>query len=82
MRIAVVSDIHANLQAWNAVWLDIRSMAVDRVVSLGDAIGYGPNPAEVLEALYTSGTISCSATTTPPFAARWIQRCSAIRPAS
>ena len=54
MRIAVVSDIHANLQAWNAVWLDIRSMAVDRVVSLGDAIGYGPNPAEVLEALYTS----------------------------
>lgn len=54
MRIAVVSDIHANLQAWNAVWLDIRSMAVDRVMSLGDAIGYGPNPAEVLEALYTS----------------------------
>ncbi|MCX6994035.1 MAG: metallophosphoesterase family protein [Kiritimatiellaeota bacterium] len=54
MRIAVVSDIHANLQAWNAVWLDIRSMAVDQVVSLGDAIGYGPNPAEVLEALYTS----------------------------
>ncbi|MFH1476180.1 MAG: metallophosphoesterase family protein [Verrucomicrobiota bacterium] len=54
MRIAVVSDIHANLQAWNAVWLDIRSSAVDRVISLGDAIGYGPNPAEVLEALYTS----------------------------
>ena len=54
MRIAIVSDIHANLQAWNAVWLDIRSMAVDRVISLGDAIGYGPNPAEVLETLYTS----------------------------
>ncbi|MDD5679136.1 MAG: metallophosphoesterase family protein [Kiritimatiellae bacterium] len=54
MRIAIVSDIHANLQAWNAVWLDIRSMAVDQVVSLGDAVGYGPNPAEVLEALYTS----------------------------
>ncbi len=54
MRIAIVSDIHANLQAWNAVWLDIRSMSVDQVISLGDAIGYGPNPAEVLEALYTS----------------------------
>ena len=54
MRIAIISDIHANLQAWNAVWLDIRSMAVDRVVSLGDAVGYGPNPAEVLEALYAS----------------------------
>lgn len=54
MRLAVVSDIHANLQAWNAVWLDIRSSAVDRVVCLGDAVGYGPNPAEVLAALYTS----------------------------
>jgi len=54
MRIAIVSDIHANLQAWNAVWLDISSMAVDQVISLGDAVGYGPNPAEVLEALYTS----------------------------
>ncbi len=52
MRVAVVSDIHANVQAWNAVWLDIRSLGVDRVVCLGDTIGYGPSPAEVLEALY------------------------------
>ncbi len=54
MRIAVVSDIHANLQAWNAVWLDIRSLGADRVICLGDTIGYGPNPAEVLEALYAA----------------------------
>ncbi len=54
MRIAIVSDIHANLQAWNAVWLDIRSLAADRVICLGDTVGYGPNPAEVLESLYTT----------------------------
>lgn len=54
MKIAVVSDIHANLQAWNAVWLDIRSMAAERVICLGDTVGYGPNPVEVLESLYTS----------------------------
>jgi len=54
MRYAIVSDIHANHQAWKAVWLDIRSMAVDKVICLGDNVGYGPNPQEVLESLYTT----------------------------
>ncbi len=54
MRIAIVSDIHANLQAWNAVWLDLKSLKADRILCLGDMIGYGPNPAEVLEALHAS----------------------------
>ncbi len=54
MRYAVVSDIHANLQAWNAVLLDIRSQKVDRIVCLGDIVGYGPNPAEVLESIHSN----------------------------
>lgn len=54
MKYAIVSDIHANLQAWNAVWLDIRSMSVDMTICLGDLVGYGPNPCEVLESLYTN----------------------------
>ncbi len=54
MKYAVVSDIHANLAAWNAVLLDIRSAGVDSIISLGDMVGYGPRPREVLEALYTS----------------------------
>lgn len=54
MRIAIVSDIHANLQAWNAVWLDLKSLKADRILCLGDMIGYGPHPAEVLEALHAS----------------------------
>jgi len=52
MQYAIVSDIHANLQAWNAVLLDIRSLDLDKIICLGDLVGYGPNPAEVLESVH------------------------------
>lgn len=52
MKLAIVSDLHANLQAWNAVLLDIRSTDTDGIVCLGDVIGYGPNPVEVLESVH------------------------------
>ena len=54
MRYAIVSDIHANWQAWKTVLLDIRSLKVDRIISLGDMVGYGPNPCEVLESVYAA----------------------------
>jgi predicted phosphodiesterase len=54
VKYAIVSDIHANLAAWNAVLLDIRSNGVDCIICLGDMLGYGPRPREVLESLYTS----------------------------
>ncbi len=53
MRYAVLSDVHANLPAWNVVHTDIQSSGVDEILCLGDVIGYGPDPAEVLERLYT-----------------------------
>lgn len=52
MRYAILSDLHANLQAWNAVFLDLRSNGADRVIALGDLVGYGPQPAEVLESVH------------------------------
>ena len=52
MRYALVSDIHANLQAWTAVEHDLARMKPDQVICLGDIIGYGPNPVEVLERVY------------------------------
>ncbi|MEI8138261.1 MAG: metallophosphoesterase family protein [bacterium] len=52
MRYAFISDIHANLQAWRAVHLDIRSNKIDYVLCLGDVIGYGPSPAEVLNEVH------------------------------
>ncbi|MDA3798380.1 MAG: metallophosphoesterase family protein [Kiritimatiellae bacterium] len=54
MRYAVVSDIHANLQAWNSVLLDIREQDIDRIICLGDLVGYGPNPVEVLESVHAN----------------------------
>ena len=52
MRYALVSDIHANIQGWNAVLKDIRAQGVDAILCLGDVIGYGPNPVEVLESCH------------------------------
>jgi diadenosine tetraphosphatase ApaH/serine/threonine PP2A family protein phosphatase len=46
MRAAVVSDIHANLHALEAVLADIASEPVDELWCLGDVVGYGPLPNE------------------------------------
>jgi predicted phosphodiesterase len=52
MRYGIVSDIHANIQAWDAVMRDMRNNGVDAILCLGDVIGYGPNPVEVLDSCY------------------------------
>ncbi|MBQ7721678.1 MAG: metallophosphoesterase family protein [Kiritimatiellae bacterium] len=52
MRYAIVSDLHSNLPAWNAVLADIAALKVRRIICLGDVVGYGPQPAEVLESAY------------------------------
>lgn len=52
MRLAILSDIHSNLRAWNAVLADVATQRVDRILCLGDLVGYGPSPVEVLESAY------------------------------
>ena len=49
MRIAVVSDIHANLTALEAVIADLRKTGPDLVVHGGDLVAGGPRPAEVMD---------------------------------
>ena len=51
MRYAIVSDVHANLQAWRAVYDDIQAQGVDEIVSLGDIVGFGSEPARVLDSM-------------------------------
>ena len=46
MRIAVITDIHANLHALEAVLAAIDDQAVDELWCLGDLVGYGPRPNE------------------------------------
>ncbi len=52
MRIAIVSDVHGNLPAWKAVLLDLASLQADRILCLGDTVGYGPDPAGVLQSIH------------------------------
>ena len=58
MRIAVISDIHGNLEALFRCLDDIERSGVDRIVNLGDAIGYGPQPEEILTILEKRGILS------------------------
>ena len=53
MKRAIVSDIHANLEAIEAVLADIEREKVDCVYCLGDIVGYGPNPRECIDRAMT-----------------------------
>ncbi len=51
MKLAVISDIHGNMEAFEAVLADIDTNDVDDIICLGDSIGYGPEPEKVLRLL-------------------------------
>jgi len=51
MRYAVIADVHANLEALEAVLKDIKKRKIESILFLGDAVGYGPNPNECIEVL-------------------------------
>lgn len=48
-RIAIISDIHSNLPALEAVLSDIKKQNIDTIYCLGDIIGKGPSPSECLD---------------------------------
>ncbi len=47
MLIALISDIHSNLEALEAVWKKVKK--ADAILCMGDLVGYGANPNEVVE---------------------------------
>jgi putative phosphoesterase len=49
MRIAIISDIHSNLEALKRAQVEIEREKVDEVVCLGDIVGYGANPNECVD---------------------------------
>jgi putative phosphoesterase len=49
MRVAVISDIHGNIHALQALWADVRAQAPEAVICLGDLVGYGAFPNEVID---------------------------------
>lgn len=53
MRYAIISDIHANAAALRTVLVDAQDMKADSIICLGDVLGYGPDPVQALEAVYS-----------------------------
>ncbi len=49
MRLAIISDIHANLPALNRVLTFLDGIKVDEIYCLGDIVGYGPFPNECID---------------------------------
>ena len=49
MKRAIISDVHGNLEALQAVLEDIDRQRVDAISCLGDIVGYGPNPCECVK---------------------------------
>src|SRR3989339_1981228 len=45
-EIAILSDVHSNLEAFTAALEYIDQLGIKRIYSLGDTVGYGPNPVE------------------------------------
>jgi len=48
MKIAIISDVHSNLEALQSVKKDIETQGIDEVHCLGDTLGYNANPLECL----------------------------------
>ncbi|MDA8228814.1 MAG: metallophosphoesterase family protein [Desulfitobacterium hafniense] len=54
MKFAIMSDVHSNLYALEAVLKDISNRGVDNIYCTGDLVGYGPRPNEVIELIKIS----------------------------
>ncbi len=49
MRYLIISDIHGNIEALNALYLSVAKKKFQKIIILGDLVGYGANPNEVVE---------------------------------
>lgn len=56
-KIAIISDIHGNIYALDAVLKDIKKQEIEMIYCLGDMVGIGPFSNEVLETLFTMDNI-------------------------
>ncbi len=52
MRLGVISDVHGNLLALRSVLAALDAAGIDRLVCLGDVVGYGPDPIECLDLIF------------------------------
>ena len=57
MRYAIISDVHANEAALRAVLTDSVDARADKIICLGDVLGYGPDPVVALELVYRNAHV-------------------------
>lgn len=48
MKVAIISDLHSNVEATTKAAEMIATLGIDRTYCLGDIVGYGPNPIEII----------------------------------
>jgi predicted phosphodiesterase len=58
LKRAIISDVHGNLEALQAVLAHIKGQGVEEVYCLGDVIGYGPNPCECLDLVIENSKVA------------------------
>jgi predicted phosphodiesterase len=58
MRYGILSDIHSNFDALNAVINELDVLGIDKLVCLGDIVGYGPSPNECCDLLRARGCLA------------------------
>jgi len=58
MRLAVIADIHSNLEALEAVLARLETAGVEAILNLGDLVGYNASPNECLELLLSHQVLS------------------------
>ncbi|MCK6457737.1 MAG: metallophosphatase family protein [Phycisphaerae bacterium] len=58
MKFAIISDIHSNAEALTAVLADIDRRGLERIVCLGDVVGYGASPRECLDLVMQRTVVS------------------------
>ena len=57
MILGVISDVHANILALEAVVTVLREKGADTIICLGDVVGYGPSPNETIDLLRQEGVM-------------------------
>ncbi len=58
MKIAFISDIHANLDALEVVLADLAEQGADRIICLGDIVGYGPQPNDCVKRVREKASVT------------------------
>ncbi|UCG77957.1 MAG: metallophosphoesterase family protein [Nitrospirota bacterium] len=56
--LAIISDVHSNLEALGSVLKDIARRKIEKIVFTGDAVGYGPDPDECIKLIRKVSSVS------------------------